>query len=370
MPVAFTVAQHPAVEFKRQAAEDADSLLKGVGRSHTNKACRIIQIAFSAPLSGEEAVSPSPNGFLWASVFAYSNHHHLVLRPEDVWFAILSQLSFYIDAHAEELRSFFVEHEGQDKILFEGPGPVFEFDFAIVSQALGAMMAKKMKDTALYDWSVASVLFMGAMQKYFSFECCTMCGLPSVTLLGDVEDWKDILSRLDRLPQLGEEPTQFAEMLTPILEYFVLSFEQPQSSQVQSFWENIVHEDNMSGGPYYSGWICASAYWNEQGKASYRRQINASLRGVSYPYINSSDIPLGFASVPVKLHTEPELTECTMVAGSMSIRARSTHQTGDTVQPVSGWMMYEDCELPAHEVERGPREARESRKRRDAKNDG
>lgn len=61
MPVTFTVAQHPAVEFKRQAA---DELLKGICGNPTNKTRRIIHSAFSAPLSGEEAVSPSPNGFL------------------------------------------------------------------------------------------------------------------------------------------------------------------------------------------------------------------------------------------------------------------------------------------------------------------
>lgn len=86
------------------------------------------------------------------------------------------------------------------------------------------------------------------MQRYFSFGFCTTCDIPLVPLLGEVEDWKDMLSRLDRLPQLGEELMPFAEMLTPSLEHFVLlSFEYPQSSQLQSFWENIVHEGWMTG---------------------------------------------------------------------------------------------------------------------------
>ncbi|KAF5490841.1 Vegetative incompatibility protein HET-E-1 [Colletotrichum fructicola] len=45
-----------------------------------------------------------------------SNHHHLHIRPEDIWFAILTQLSFYINASSESLRSLMVEHEGRKKL--------------------------------------------------------------------------------------------------------------------------------------------------------------------------------------------------------------------------------------------------------------
>ncbi|KAI0828585.1 hypothetical protein BC628DRAFT_1363354 [Trametes gibbosa] len=34
------------------------------------------------------------NGFVHTVLQAYADHHHLVIRPDDVWIAILSQLSF------------------------------------------------------------------------------------------------------------------------------------------------------------------------------------------------------------------------------------------------------------------------------------
>jgi hypothetical protein len=49
-------------------------------------------------------IYPLKNGFVDGAVHAYSNHHHLTLRPEYIWFAIISQLCFYINAHAEDLR--------------------------------------------------------------------------------------------------------------------------------------------------------------------------------------------------------------------------------------------------------------------------
>jgi hypothetical protein len=69
-------------------------------------------------------ICPSSNGFVCAVFDAYSQHHHLSIRPEDVWFTILSQLSFYINTHAEELRSSFVAHEGQKELVVSGVGTI------------------------------------------------------------------------------------------------------------------------------------------------------------------------------------------------------------------------------------------------------
>lgn len=36
----------------------------------------------------------SPNGLVLGALKAYNNHHHLLLRPDDIFLAILTQLSF------------------------------------------------------------------------------------------------------------------------------------------------------------------------------------------------------------------------------------------------------------------------------------
>lgn len=62
------------------------------------------------------------NGFVQSTIRAYSAHHHLIIRPEDVWFAIISQLSLYINKNAEELRHRFVAHKDGKvlKVYLEG----------------------------------------------------------------------------------------------------------------------------------------------------------------------------------------------------------------------------------------------------------
>jgi hypothetical protein len=78
----------------------------------------IIQNSLNDPKDGVQYLGAS-NGFVDTAILAYSQHHHLVIRPEDVWFSVLVQLNVYINEHAEDLRSMFVAHEGQKRLQFD-----------------------------------------------------------------------------------------------------------------------------------------------------------------------------------------------------------------------------------------------------------
>jgi hypothetical protein len=50
------------------------------------------------------------------AVMAYNKHLNLVIRPDDVWVAILTQFSAHVNAHSEKLRSLFVTFEGKKNL--------------------------------------------------------------------------------------------------------------------------------------------------------------------------------------------------------------------------------------------------------------
>lgn len=77
------------------------------------------------------------------------------------------------------------------------------------------------------DLVVASVLLMGVVQKHFEYKFTIICGLPSVSLLGEKADWGIILKRLDKLETFGAEPAQFRSLL--IISRFVKTFDDPTS---------------------------------------------------------------------------------------------------------------------------------------------
>lgn len=60
-----------------------------------------------------EGIYKRSSGLIHALEAAYSNHRHLVLRPDDIWHAMLSQFSIYVNKNSESLRGSFVVHEGQ-----------------------------------------------------------------------------------------------------------------------------------------------------------------------------------------------------------------------------------------------------------------
>jgi len=57
------------------------------------------------------------NGFVGTVVEAYSKHNHLIIRPDDVWLAITTQFSAYLEANSETLRDRFVEHKEKKELV-------------------------------------------------------------------------------------------------------------------------------------------------------------------------------------------------------------------------------------------------------------
>ncbi|KAK7422658.1 hypothetical protein QQX98_001446 [Neonectria punicea] len=378
MPITLTIVDHPAQPWKSPRVTTPEALLEQASPKDFKNCERIFQSSFPGSALAENYTSPSKNGFVWAAYHAYSDHHHLTIRPEDIWFAIVTQLSFHINANAEKLRSFFVEHEGQKKLEVIVEGNRHTVDFGALAECMTHLISENVKDAELRSWVmpafstttdtdrvVASVLFMGAMQKYFSYQMTMTCGIPSVTLLGEVADYENILARLDKLEQLGDEPTRFAQMLRPILRYMIFSFKEPTSPEVISFWNRIAsRDDKLSGYDFLCGWIIAFCYWDAEGKPKFLRDSEIPrfvqgcvLDGVIYPKVDTGDIPSGFTTVPVTVDDNGEIFECTMLAGFLGIQslpenpsekasgkrsAKDDQPALTRVRPLSGWVMYEN----------------------------
>ncbi|KAF6815517.1 hypothetical protein CPLU01_14100 [Colletotrichum plurivorum] len=338
MPVTLQLVNHLATPWNGSKVTTPEKLLEEACPNEFRRSRRIIQSSLSS--LGETHTSPSENGFVWAAYQAYSHHHHLTIRPDDIWFAILTQLSFYINANAEKLRDLFVGHERKKEL-------------EVIDR----------RSTTAMDRLVGSILLTGAVQKYFSFHMGLACGIPSVTLLGEVADYEDMLTRIAKIEKLGEEPEQFAAMLRPVLRYIILSFTEPASRQAVGFWNRIVtRQATGSGFDYISGWIGAFCYWTTKGSARDRSRQHLVLDGVEYVSVETSNFPTGIASVPVKVDDNGNVHEGTMLAGSFGIQGFSGPEAegyfdGSSkvdshvepaalvhIRPLSGWVVYENKE--------------------------
>jgi hypothetical protein len=371
MPVTLTTAKHPPRGWKLQKVADIEDLFKRSYSKGHKDSKRLIGNSFAKGFFDTSHVSASENGFVWAVVHAYSHHHNLVLRPEDVWFTILSQLSFFVVAHSEELRHLFVSHKDKKHLEIISNDTMETVDFGEMALEMTKLMEEHVVDPDLRSWimpafstttasdeAVAAILMMGSMQKYFKYQFTLRCGIPSVTLLGEREDWALMVTKLARLAQLGDEPARFAQLLRPVLNNFVASFDNPEAPDVLSFWSKCADRRGGGSGPtYLTGWISVFCFWSHDGKLLYPEQIlptcsqgfqewetEFGLDQALSRRIDTEKVPLGYVSVPVTVNNFGHKFDSVMVGGMIGIQATSipTGEAGlDSIQPVSGWFMYE-----------------------------
>jgi hypothetical protein len=149
MPATFTVAQHqanPVEESRYQGNRDAQGLLSQACREQGKQCAELLQSSLGSD-QDFSTLAPLSNGFVRTVLNAYNKHHHLIIRPDDVWIAIVAQLNLYINAHAEELRHKFVAHEGKKELKVTAVGTRYTVDFGEMSRQMADLLDKNVSES-------------------------------------------------------------------------------------------------------------------------------------------------------------------------------------------------------------------------------
>ncbi|KIM30487.1 hypothetical protein M408DRAFT_328069 [Serendipita vermifera MAFF 305830] len=376
MPVTFTVAGHPAQSIPLTPAISSAQAFAADIRMRVDRrlpqrhadGTRLLSTCLSGSL---EQINPSKNGFVDACITAYSQHHHLEIRPDDVWAAIITQFSFYVNAHAEELRDSFVPTQKRKKLKVAVNGNAWTADYTWITKAFVGTMKDNLQDKELASWILpkfttttkvdalcASVLMMGTLQAYFAYDVMPLCGIPTVTLKGEKKDYINILQRIDKLSSFGEETHWWAGMLRPIIQRFASAFDGEPDEQ---FWNQICHHTiERCGDEHYTGWITAFCPFDERGKWQLftpwvpEHIGHLHIDGVNYQALSVYKIPWGFAQVDIKIIECGIPIEATFVAGLMGVKisdgpksnSRSSlglfqHDVNTSISPLPAWFIYE-----------------------------
>ncbi len=265
------------------------------------------------------------NGFVDAVIEAYNHHHRLEIRPDDLWLAILVQLSLYVAPRAEKMRSKLVKHQGTKnlRVTYEhGPIP---FDDAMLK--LRNLAKEEMLDQ-IADWTcpdftttdddsrlACAMALLSVAKSYFRYEVVTLCGIPSIRLRGTVEDWVKLRRKVDDLGKLDAGDgylTTWQHYLVRIVSECIAAADGRANID---FWSKMVSVPRGSGVPHASGWITSFAVFNGEGEWQCNGQ--ASEDGVAqWSTIDLSKIPVGVCSYPFFLieFLKPE-KECVAEAG-------------------------------------------------------
>ncbi|KAF9349831.1 hypothetical protein BGX26_011918 [Mortierella sp. AD094] len=412
MPVSFSPATIPANSFQSSITPLSSSAIF-IDACYSQY--KIADEIFQSSFQGTSDIIPSYNGFVFSITEAYNQHRGLIIRPDDVWLAILVQFNLFVNGNAERFRSQFVSHEGQKELIVYTAGDRYTVDFGMMAQAMTKEIHRNVVDTSLRTWIlpnfttttdndiiVSSVVMMATMKKYFSYIFSFMCGLPRVTLEGEKGDWEDILGRLEKLKEYDIQTIAWYHLLKPVISRFIKAFDTPHEPENLDFWNRILHRiSGGSGTSYLGGWVTAFTAFDEDGKWMGQSFVNESyyskdlaslsasdffakhthepeplffdpldfheipeaknivLDGAPYYYVNG-DIPNGYAEVDVTIDDNGFNIESKMVAGHVGIQICSSgdknlSSTGerDTVRPAAGWWIFST--LPEDKIPKAPK---------------
>jgi len=313
------------------------------------------------------------NGFVGAAYRAYSHHHHLVIKPDDIWVAITTAFSLYVSTHAEKMRDVFVSHSGKKELVVKAEGSLYTTDYDDLISQTSDLIDKYTKGdirewiepnfstTTLTTKIVGKVVLMGAMKKYFDYKCCLLqCGLPKVTLEGTLDDWISIGTKVSKLNTFGvEKLTEWMKVLYLIIAEFVNSYSATESPKKykgkvnNDFWNRIVTQTGGgSGTQYLSGWILAFIPFNIQGKYVLN-DYETIVTTHDFGKVDTGNIPSSTVEVPVTIDDNGKEYKTILYAGAITSRTYpNTEYSGDKSVGISlDWVIILDHNNDHHDYE-------------------
>jgi hypothetical protein len=191
---------------------------------------------------------------------AFADHRPLILSPDAVWLTIAQGVAQHIRLHAGELRPLLVGHQGRRRLEVASGVPVDASGWAALVEAFGKALDAEADDRIGFDCDfttstevdriAAKVVRLDAYTPYFALWVKFVCGIPSITLTGTVEDWQKIRSRIGAIAELGLET--WCDSLRPITEHFVFA---AAGYPDPDFWKRIYSPVDAYGGSFVTGWI-------------------------------------------------------------------------------------------------------------------
>jgi hypothetical protein len=157
MPVTFQPAKHQAKPFPShpQWAKEppATRILRGACRNQFKKCGEIFQSSLDQNASDDgQNIIPYRNGFVDTVIQCYNGHNALIIRPDDVWLAILTQFNLFVNGNAEQLRKQFVSHEGKKELVVVANGGRYTADFGFMARAMTNLIDENIVDPTLREW--------------------------------------------------------------------------------------------------------------------------------------------------------------------------------------------------------------------------
>lgn len=296
----------------------------------------------------DKIVMSQGHPFVEAVHHSFATHRPLTITPDHIWLLIVQGLAAHVNNNAETLRSKFVKHKGKIAIVVRRDDftkgnksnpweEVFPEFCRQIGEHIGkeneALISRGFSTSSILDKTAFQITLMDMMQHYFSYDLFTICGIPSITLEGNPEDWEDILNRTKQLEKYDLQ--WWTDELIPILKEFV---DASKGIINKKFWTSIYKLDEKSGeGPYITGWV-VKFFPYLTGYTKIASEMNPLFKPEEGEeiHITMGDVPGGLSKAPFKWHYYDKHFNMEFIAGFIGI---SQDKQTRSIKPEIGWVI-------------------------------
>lgn len=281
------------------------------------------------------------HGFIDVASKAYANHLPLCISVEDVKLTIVQQFAVHVNQNSESLRNQLVDHDKKKEIIVirndfvkgtmssqQWQSVFHEFTQHLHSDVVDKDLVSKIttRTSVSTDITQAAVDIglLDVFQKYYDYTLMTLCGIPSITLLGTINDWIGIKDLLNHISQF--EFDWYTSKLIPIINEFIAAVEGNVNTE---FWQNMVKsKDKGSGTTEYHGWIKYFFAYDDE---------NRRLNNTNTSHVTTDALTSGISSVPFVWKYFGRPINMTLYAGFAAI---GVNERGE-IHPVIAWAIQD-----------------------------
>ncbi|CAL4066723.1 unnamed protein product, partial [Meganyctiphanes norvegica] len=284
-------------------------------------------------------------GMFSAVLACYNNHWVLKSGPDDWWTVVNHRIATAIDDHGdvEEIRKFFVDHEGQKTISVFVNSTLSNMDYSWLFAQFSSEIRRNIKtpgfvDSMQADFSTTSpqqliisqIGLMASVKKYFLYGCVMGCGIPGVEMKGTVSDWELLIDKFNTLETL----------LHPIMHHLNL---ESWFTSTKVIFTNLLN--TFKGEPDKEWWshILSWNKGNASGLASHWSGWFPEFMGCRSKPDRPDDFPSGLVSVPLHIEDHNNFPivkdDGLLVAGTLGFTVCAEDNETPIVEPHHTWSL-------------------------------
>lgn len=235
------------------------SELENLVFSHTLKRLR--------RLSANPPVNMAGIGLFGMIEAAYRYHLHVMLTPTDIHLHVLSQLAAIAMENAKTFEPVFVKKAGADTTISMATDDptVLPMDALISKLAPRTNLDMSLWEPSYADTTdeqryVAHAYLAAAASPHYRY-CTYLCGIPSIKLVGDKEDWQTLSDNVDKLCDqfLAYQDFKVLHALKMRVRGMAESFDRNEVEN-KAFWSDIFSRKTVGCVSVMNGWLADLIY--------------------------------------------------------------------------------------------------------------